>query len=192
MPNNNRQNRRRLWTVGLVLAVALTGLFMVNTQPVSAERSLDASALNAANDGSTTGMTTSPTGSLTGAMVKMVSALAIVVICVYFGLYLLKRLTGRRPGSGLKNDVLEVLQTTHLGPRKTISLVKIGNRSVLVGVTEQQISTITELDQVETQEILAGEPAAEEKPDAFSGVLKSATLRLKAFGLTRKRTALEI
>jgi len=189
--NSKRQNRRRIVTVSIVLAVALAGLFMVNTGQVSADRNIDPGALQAAGPSAEPSPATSAQGSFTGAMIKMVSALAVVVICVYVGLYLLKRLTGRRNGPGLKNDALEVLQTTHLGPRKTISLIKIGSRSVVVGVTEQQISTITELDQAETEEILAVEPAAEEKPDAFAGMLRSASSRIKNLGLTRKPTALE-
>ncbi len=191
MQNSKKHNRRRLVTVSVILAAALAGLFMVNTEPVSADRSFDYSAAQASDPAANEALPTSPESGFTGAMVKMISALAVVVICVYVGLYLLKRLTGKRSGAALKNDVLEVLQTTHLGPRKTISLVKVGNRSVLVGVTEQQISTITELDSQETEEILAVEPAAEVKTDAFAGVLKNATSRIKSFGLTRKQTALE-
>lgn len=191
MLKSKQQNRRRLITVGIVLAVALCGLFMVNTEQVSADRSFQTDNAQTLSPGGDPAVPTSARGSFTGAVVKMISALAVVVICVYFGLYLLKRLTGKRSGAGLKNDVLEVLQTTHLGPHKTISLVKIGNRAVLVGVTDQQISPITELDQRETEEILAVEPAAEKQTDAFAGVLKSATSRIKSLGLTRKQTALE-
>ena len=191
MQNSKSNNRRRLLTVSEILAVALAGLFMVNTEPVSADRSFEYNAAQASDPTDNAALGTSTQSSLTSAMVKMISALAVVVICVYVGLYLLKKLTGKRSGPALKSDVLEVLQTTHLGPRKTISLIKVGNRSVLVGVTEQQISTITELDPEETEEILAVEPAAEVKTDVFAGVLKSATSRIKSFGLTRKRTALE-
>jgi len=191
LQNNKRHNRRRLLTVAIVLAVALAGLFMVNTDPVSAERGFENSAVQTTNPAGQDVLATSAQSSLTSAVVKMISALAVVVICVYFGLYLLKKLTGRRSGPGLKNDVLEVLQTTHLGPRKTISLVKIGDRSVLVGVTEQHISTITELDQSETEAILEVEPTTAENADAFSGVLRSATSRIKSLGSLGKRAALE-
>ncbi len=191
MLKNKRHNRRRMLTVSVVLAVALAGLFMVNTDPVSADRSFDAGVLETADPAATDALASSAQGGLTGAVVKMISALIVVVICVYLGLYLLKKLTGKKSGVVLKSDVLEVLQTTHLGPRKTISLVKVGDRSVLVGVTEQQISTITELDQKETEAILVAEPAVEEKVDAFAGALKSATSRIKSLGLVRKQTALE-
>jgi flagellar biosynthetic protein FliO len=125
-----------------------------------------------------------------GAMVKMISALALVIALVYGALYMLRRLMGRRlKGSG-GNGSLEVLETTYVGQHKAISLVRVGQRSVLVGVTESQITTLTELDVEETEEILgtATQPA---KAQRFSGALSGAVERLKTIGLRKKQAALE-
>jgi len=188
---NGKQNRRMLITVTIILAVALCGLFMINVKPASAGRGLlnqvsgavspapgDQPATPAANTG------------MAGAIAKMVSALAVVIAAVFGGLYLLRKLMGKRYGKTGRNDILDVVQTTYIGPHKTISLVKIGSRSVLVGVTDTQISTLTELDEAETAEILAGtaQPAA---PDAFAGLLKHATARLRQMGVRKDHAALE-
>ena len=124
------------------------------------------------------------------AMVKMISALALVIALVYGALYMLRRLMGRRlKGSG-GNGSLEVLETTYVGQHKAISLVRVGHRSVLVGVTDSQITTLTELDVEETEEIL-GPSTQPAKAEPFSGALSGAVERLKTIGLRKKRAVLE-
>ncbi|MCD6249721.1 MAG: flagellar biosynthetic protein FliO [candidate division Zixibacteria bacterium] len=123
------------------------------------------------------------------AMGKMLGALGVVILLAYVALYALRRLMGKRYGGGGKSS-LEVLQTTHVGQHKTISLVRVGQRSVLVGVTEQNISTLTELDVQETEEIIGAATVPETK-DGFASLLTAATDRLKIVGLKRKSAVLE-
>jgi len=125
-----------------------------------------------------------------GAVVKMISALAIVIALVYGALYMLRRLMGRRLKGAGGTGSLEVLETTFVGQHKAISLVRVGQRSVLVGVTDNQISTLTELDAEETEEIL-GAVTDKAGTEGFSGVLTSAVERLKTIGLRKKQAVLE-
>ncbi len=184
----NKQNKRMLLTVAVILCLAFVGLFMVQVDKVSADGSSPVATATAQQ--SETGVTTAQETSVIGAIVKMISALVVVIASVYIGIFLLKKLTQKRSGQNTKSDVLEVLQTTHIGPHKAISLVKVGKRSVLVGVTDTQISTLTELDEVETQEVYAQAPS-QEAGDSFAGTLKNATGRLRSFTLKSKRTVLE-
>ena len=177
-----------LLTVAVILCLAVVGLFMIQVDKVSADGSNTAVSATAAQ--SEAGVTTAQETGVIGAIVKMISALVVVIVSVYVGIYLLKRLTQKRPGQNTKTDVLEILQTTHIGPHKAISLVKVGKRSVLVGVTDSQISTLTELDEVETQEVYAQAPS-QEAGDNFAGTLKNATSRLRSFTLKSKQTVLE-
>ncbi len=183
----NRQNKRMLLTVAVILCLAFVGLFMVQVDRVSADGSGQVAPGTALQ--SESGVPTAQETGVIGAIVKMISALVVVIASVYLGIYLLKRLTQKRPGQNTKSDVLEVLQTTHLGPHKAISLVKVGKRSVLVGVTDSRISTLTELDEAETQEMYAQAPS-QEAGDSFAGTLKNATGRLRSFTLRSKRTVL--
>lgn len=113
-----------------------------------------------------------------GPVVRMIAALLFVILCIYFGLFILKRMTGRQDRGLIGNDSLKVLQTAYLAPRRSVSLVKIANRSILIGVTENQLSLLSELSEEETAEIeLQTESASE--PDKFGRFLKSAIEKIK-------------
>ncbi|MEW5794876.1 MAG: flagellar biosynthetic protein FliO [Candidatus Zixiibacteriota bacterium] len=174
---------------------------MIEVDPARADRVLDVDALasqskpeGASADGSGVtpkdGEDLSPKPSVAAAVTKMISALALVIVAVYGGLYLLRRMMGRRYGGAHGINTLEVLQTTYVGQHKAISLVKVGKRSVLVGVTDNQISTLTELDAEETDEIL-GESAPANTNESFSRVFTSAAEKLKMLRLKKKQAALE-
>jgi len=181
-------------------ALLLVGVTMMKVDSADAQRELSESN-NAAVTDNGSGAQSDPQPSvepaeqiqnpgIVSAVVKMVSALALVIALVYGALYMLRRLMGRRlKGSG-GNGSLEVLETTYVGQHKAISLVRVGQRSVLVGVTDSQITTLTELDIEETEEIL-GASTHPAKTEPFSGALSGAVERLKTFGLRKKRAVLE-
>lgn len=199
MPRNNKQNRRMLITVVVILALAVTGLVFLQVDSIGATGALtaerDVSGVAGENDGTASsddfnGVSNPAQPSVFSAVAKMLSALVVVVVLAYGALWALRRMMGRRYGGGIRKGALEVLQTTYVGPHKAISLVKVGQRSVLVGVTDNQISTLTELNTEETQEII--EAAVDtDRCESFSRVLSAASNKLKIFGLPRKRTALE-
>lgn len=171
-------------TITVIIAIALVGLTMLQVDPVAADRTV---TTGSAITDEALGFSDPNVGAAIG---KMVSALLIVVVLVYGALWLLKRMMGRRYTGKGGSGGLEVLQSTHVGPHKQISLVRVGKRSVLVGVTDNQISTLTELSPEETKDII--ETVAETNPSAsFSHMLSSATGKLKAIGLGKNPTALE-
>jgi flagellar protein FliO/FliZ len=198
LPRNSQNHRRVIITTAVLAALLLVGVIMMRTDLAEAQRGLppDNAATVASEDAAATNTQTElpPTGaeppSLFSAVIKMISALALVIALVYGALYLLRRLMGRRlRGSGGKGS-LEVLETTYVGQHKAISLVRVGQRSVLVGVTDNQITTLTELDNEETEEILGTSPQAA-RTESFPGVLSGAVDKLKNIGLRKKQTALE-
>ena len=83
--------------------------------------------------------------SLTSATLKMVGVLA-VVLAVLFGLvFLLKKLSpmfGRRAAAGQE---MELLAQYPLGPKKVLAVVRIGERVLLLGVTDTNINLLTEI-----------------------------------------------
>jgi len=182
---SSKQNRRMIVTVTVVLAVAVAGLTFLDVNPVRADRgATDAGLTTQASDQVALGE-----GNLIGALLKMLSALAIVVAVVFGSLYLLRRLMGRRQVGSRGCDALEVLQTTYVGPHKAISLVRVANRSVLVGVTDSQISMLSELDAAETEQIRAETSQPEREP--FSNMLRNASEKVREIGLRKKQAALE-
>ena len=117
----------------------------------------------------------------TSSIIKMITALGVVIVCIYVGIWLLKKLTNRRHSSGRKAFMLEVLETAYIDPKKSLSLVRVADRSVLIGVTDNQISVLTELD---TELTKAAMEAASKgtQGESFSTMLKSATQKIAGFG----------
>jgi len=124
--------------------------------------------------------------SLMPAAFKMVCALVIVLLLVYGCIYLLKRLSGQRRQGGGRN-LLEVIETVHLAPKKTISLVRVAGRSVLVGVTDSSMTALTELDPEETSAATEMDPETERPVVGFKEILNSASAKLKEISLGKKR-----
>ena len=110
-------------TVTMIIGVSVVGLFMIDINPTGAQT--HGQAIENANQ--TEATTQAPTASgydMTTAVVKMLAALALVILTVYAALFLLKKVTGKKLGRGSQGDLLEVLQTAYVGPHKAISLVK--------------------------------------------------------------------
>ena len=200
MPQNKPPSRRSLIIMAVMAAVALVGVTMIKVDPVRADKALAAQAALNTSAGEAAGsvgpaessepISTTDRPGIASTVAKMISALALVIAAVYGGLYLLRRMMGRRGGAAMGVDALTVLQTTYVGQHKAISLVKVGKRAVLVGVTDSQISTLTELDQDETDEIL-GQVAEPMKSESFSKLLVGTVDKLKMLGLKKKRAVLE-
>ena len=175
----------------LLLAVALAGVLMINIDKASAGGSAAGQVTTgAAAQGVDGGQHAQRNSGMLGAMIKMVGALVVVILLVYLGLYLLRRIMGKPHGSSRGGDVLEVLQTTYVGSHKAVSLVKVANRSVLVGVTDSGISVLTELDADETEEVVAAIAGTGDR-ERFSRVLRTAADKIKEIGTRKKQTVLE-
>lgn len=184
---NSRHNKRILVAGGIVLAVALSGLLFIDTGPAIADGSLLESGSSVAAEN---GLIANESSALPS-ILKMVSALVVVVFCIYGSLFLLKRLMGRRVTGNGPASALEVLETTWVAPKKSVSLIRVADRSVLVGITEQQISHLTELDAEQTAALLAQQKEAHVDPD-FDSFLKSASKKIKNWGTARRPATAEL
>jgi flagellar protein FliO/FliZ len=190
---NKLYNYRRIITVGIILGIALIGLVMINVDPVSADKktiNLDATGVTLNGDTTSTSAANSYfSQNATLSMFKMISALVVVLVCIYVCIYLLKKFMKRRTTAGGREGLLEVLETAYLGPRKTISLVRVADKSVLLGITENQINILTELGDEETSKIIAHEPGVKE--ESFNNVFKTVLTNLKKVKTGNKEAALD-
>ncbi len=183
MATNKSQSRRRVVTVTVILALALTGLFLVTVGRTTESHGLYAASGTTPVDSTST----QPVEGLVGSgaavvsILKMIAALAVVVGCIYLAVYLLKRLMGRQRGGGRKAHVLEILETAYIDPKKSVSLVRVADKSVLIGVTDNQISMLTELDAQKTLSLFGSNPGTEEE-GGFAGMLRSAAGKIKGLG----------
>jgi len=178
--------------VTVLLLVAIVGVLMMNTDPGVADGVCPASDIEPVESGHETEGHTNPgfVDSVVPPIAKMVGALIVVVICIYAGLYLLKRMMGGRYSGDRRNCLLEVLETTYIAPKKSVSLIRVADKSVLIGMTDSRISVLTELDAQQTDAIMATPPERQEN-DNFKKLLDIASGTIRKIGSKRNPAALE-
>ncbi len=154
MPKDKLFKKGSAITVLVIIALAFCGLLFINSNEVTAENnsqileslSKDKGNILPGKEGS----------SSYSAVLKMISALVIVIACIYLSMLLIKKGLGKKFSSNKEINVLEVLETTYLAPKKSVSLLRVADKSVLIGITDNQISVLTELGVEETAKLTAG------------------------------------
>jgi len=170
----------------VVIGLAIIGLILVTTSRSGESRGLY--AIDGAPAVDSTSAAAAPTttpvgggaGSATLSIIKMLAALAVVIGCIYLAIYLLKKLMARRQQAGSADRILQILETAWIDPKKSLSLVRVADKAVLIGVTDNQISVLTELDPEKTQALAAA--CAHADRGNFSGFLKAASDKWKGLG----------
>lgn len=122
-----------------------------------------------------------------GPITRMVGALIVVILCIYIGLFVLRKMMGKRHHAIADSGALQILQTAHLAPRRSVSLIKVANRAVLVGVTDTHLSVLTELSEEETAEILQTSQSSPE-PEQFGNFLAQAMQKIRDLRPHRQET----
>ncbi len=183
---NSKANKRLYIAVAIIVGVAVIGLFFINTGRATADVAKPVTTTPDASGSGQIGLGQTVVPSL----LKMASALIIVVFCIYGSVFLLKKGFGRKLSHNRRNSALELLETTYVGPKKSISLVRVADRSVLVGVTDNQISVLTELDAEATQAVLVCD-GEEEQPAKFKDLLTTASQKVREFTVKGKKAAIE-
>lgn len=140
--------RYRKKLVVFLVAVALgSGLFLsVSAQsgvdrPESGNSRFKTSAL-LANDPNFTARTADSPGGQEFFYKIMLSILLVVALgaaAIYVSRKVLPKITN------LPGKQIHVLETTHLGPRKAVHLVKIGDQQLLIGSTNESINTLADV-----------------------------------------------
>lgn len=78
-------------------------------------------------------------------IVKMVLALACIVGLIYGVVYVLKRLLPGVGAPGGERLGIQVLTQLNVGSRQRIAVIRVQDRTLVVGVTEGSITTLAEL-----------------------------------------------
>ncbi|MFQ5453880.1 MAG: FliO/MopB family protein, partial [Candidatus Zixiibacteriota bacterium] len=183
-----KYKRRSYLIVAIILAIALAGVFIINTDQAAADQEK-----NYINQNKTAVQNNSEEKVISGFMssnvpslLKLGSALVVVIISIYLGIFLLRKLMGKKYSGNRQNNLLEVLETTYIAPKKTVSLLRVADKSVLIGITDNHISVLTELNSDETNEILAS-VSLEKDTDNFKTFLKTASKKLKTLSIKKNR-----
>lgn len=108
---------------------------------------------------------------------RMVLSLGAVLLLIWGAVHILQRMSGRsaKPGGGESH--IRVLDRTYLAPKKAVYVLKIGSRSLAVGVTDNQITPLAELDAEETNLAYPTSLPAQGMP-SFANLLKDVRTRI--------------
>jgi flagellar biosynthetic protein FliO len=103
-----------------------------------------------------------PGQSLVGSALSTAAYLCLILGCIYLGYWLLKRFGPSTLGRNKGGQNPRLTGRLMVGPKQHVDVVRIDKRTLVLGVTEHQITLLTELD------ARAGQFYDEEDEDAFT------------------------
>ncbi len=93
---------------------------------------------------------------------QMVISLALLLALAVIGVYVSKRFVPKLGASSSKQ--MRIIETLHLGSRRAIHLIQAGERTLIIGVTNEQITRLADLNDFSA--VLADQnQKAEQKPN---------------------------
>jgi len=91
-----------------------------------------------------------------GSFIQMASALALVLALIGGLVLLIRRFAGTRLGAPVSAQVIQVLASGYIGPRKTISLVSVAGEFFAVGMTQTELVSLGHItDRERVQQFLS-------------------------------------
>jgi flagellar biosynthetic protein FliO len=85
------------------------------------------------------------------ASIKLTFAVLMVIVLGWAAIYLSKKILPKL--SSMSGKTIQVVETVHLGPRKSVHLLKIGNKQILVGSTNDNITKLADIPDLTTDQI---------------------------------------
>ena len=175
---NNQANRKRLlWIVALggvfLLALAFISLFApstpnnspLNIRPeTTASQALDgaqASATPATSTSSSSGSGFSLGG---GQLFSLAWRLGLAVVIIAGSIFALRWWGKKTAGPRSTTGFIRVIDTLAIGNGRTVHLLAMGDRVIVVGATAQQLTFLNELTEDEAQGILARSSQPADQP----------------------------
>ena len=127
---------------------------------------------------------TSNEESLIGPLVKLLLALIAVVGGIYGFIIVLRRMMGSKFSANKGSRLLETIETTYIAQKKSVSLIRYGEKAVLVGVADNSISVLAELSRDETEKIIS-DCTAGKREAGFKSVFAGAREKLRSFDMKK-------
>lgn len=110
---------------------------------------------------------------------RVVFSLVLIIGLIYFVMYLLRRASSNGKKSFIDKNMFSILGQLHLAPKKSIYLVRAGEKVLVLGVGNE-IHLLLVIENEEIIKSLEGEPKNSLRIKGFSEYLK------KAFSLKPK------
>jgi len=105
-----------------------------------------------------TAVTTFGIGDWLGLAARLALVIGVIWAAVYGMRWYVRRMSA--PGGRNAHAALEVIETHTLGPNRTLHLVRLGDRAVLVGATQERITQLLTVDDPEELRRLTERPEA--------------------------------
>lgn len=125
-----------------------------------------------------------PSSDWLGLLMGMLIKLALVIAIFYAAVWALRRylLQGRSPV--LARKPVSVLGAQNLSPNRTVYILEIGRKVLVVGATQTQMSLLAEVTDPDAVDELRALVPAHSSADQFSSLLNSAVRQLGVKGST--------
>jgi len=116
-------------------------------------------------------------------LLKMVSALAVVLGIMLAALWFVRKLM-KKTGTGVDDGhAIRILSTRYLGPKSSIMLVDVLGSVIVVGVTASQISMLTTITDEDSLERLKSPRTGGQESQAFLDQITLYKRKLKTLSL---------
>lgn len=119
-----------------------------------------------------------PSSDWLGLVAGMVLKLGFVVALIYVSIRALRHYVGRSKAAAPAKKPLHVLGSMNLAPNRTVYLLEVARKVLVVGATPGQMSLLTEVTDGEAIEELRLLAADSPPADQFSSILSAFTRRL--------------
>ena len=85
------------------------------------------------------------------ASIKLTFAVLMVIVLGGAVIYLSKKILPKL--SSMSGKTIQVVETVHLGPRKSVHLLKIGDKQILIGSTNENITKLADISELPAGQI---------------------------------------
>lgn len=126
------------------------------------------------------------------ALVKGLGALILILALIYGFVWILRFFMNKKSFGNPTSDQIRVLSTTYIAPKKSVALLQVYEKAILIGVSENSMTTLTELDEEgEWKQLIHAEHPNNEGESSFSQKLSKALKQTVSKGIrnnNRKKT----
>ncbi|MCH7886873.1 MAG: flagellar biosynthetic protein FliO [Candidatus Marinimicrobia bacterium] len=80
------------------------------------------------------------------AMVRGIGALLLIMVLIYGFVWLLRYFMSKKSFGNPTSEYIRVVSTTYVAPKKSVALIQVYDKAVLIGITENSMNMLTELN----------------------------------------------
>lgn len=126
--------------------------------------------------------------SFMGALAKGVGALLLILSLIYGLVWTIRFFMTKKSFGNPTSDQIRVLSTTYLAPKKSVALLQVYDKAILIGVSEDSMTTLTELDEDgEWNQLIHSDQSQSGADSTFSQKLTKALKQSISKGIVNKK-----